>query len=162
MLSAAMEDALNSQLNAELYSSYLYLSMCAQQQASKMNGIANWLGVQAKEELGHAVRFFDYVNQAGGRIQLRQIDGPPLQWASPLAVFEHVLQHEKRVTALINGLVEIAQSEGDQVTYQFLQWFVSEQLEEEESAEHVVNLLTVVGADSALVLQADAELALRR
>lgn len=162
MLSAAMEDALNSQLNAELYSSYLYLSMCAQQQSAKMNGVANWLGVQAKEELGHAVRFFDYINQAGGRVGLRQIDGPPVEWASPLAIFEHVLRHEKHVTSLIKALVDLSDSEGDQVTRQFLQWFADEQVEEEESAERVVNMLTAAGTDSNLLLQADAELSLRR
>ena len=162
MLSAAMEEALNSQLNAEFYSSYLYLAMCAQQQANGLNGAANWLGVQAKEELTHAVKFYDYINQAGGRVLLAAIQAPQAEWPSPLATFEYVLNHERHVTSLINTLVIIAEGESDQVTRQFLQWFIDEQVEEEESAGNVVSMLSSAGSDVRMLGQVDAELSLRR
>jgi ferritin len=137
MLNDTMQAALNVQLNAELYSSYLYLSMAAYFESIGMPGMSHWMRRQAKEEQAHGMKFFDYVAQ-NGRVILAPIARPEMEWASPLAVFEAVLAHEKKVTGLIMDLVKLAQAEGGKSTEEFLQWFVEEQEEEEESAEAVL------------------------
>ncbi len=158
MLSDKMQNALNGQLVAELYSAYLYLSMAAYFDAQKLPGFANWMRVQAQEEVTHGMKFYRYVNDSGGRVALGPIDGPPTDWPSPVAAFEHVLAHEQKVTGLINGLVELAAKENDQATADFLQWFVEEQEEEEESAEGVLKKVKGAGAELAGV---DGELGRR-
>jgi ferritin len=145
MIKDKIQDALNKQLNAELYSSYLYLSMAAYFESINLKGFANWMRVQAQEELMHAMKFYDFINERGGRVTLTPIDGPPTQWDSPLAVFEHVYQHEQKVTGLINNLVNLTISEADHATNNFLQWFVAEQVEEESSADEVVQKLKIAG-----------------
>jgi len=158
MISERMEEALNRQLNAELYSAYLYLSMAAYYEASDLPGFANWMRVQAHEELTHAIKFFDYITQRGGRVTLETIEKPPEEWESPVDVSEHVLEHEGKVTGLINDLVDLALEEKDHATYNFLQWFVAEQVEEEESAGEVLRKVKLASESAASMLMVDAEL----
>lgn len=150
MMSEKLEQALNSQINAELYSSYLYLSMSSYFSAINLKGFAQWMRVQAQEELMHAMKMYDYAIERAGRIVLTPIDAPVKEWRSPLSAFEHVLQHEKKVTGLINDLVTLAKAEGDDSATVFLQWYVSEQVEEEESARKVVDRLKDVRGDADL------------
>jgi ferritin len=161
MLSKKMQDALNKQLNAELYSSYLYLSMSTYFQSLNLGGFANWMRVQAQEELMHAMKFYDFVNERDGKVVLQAVDGPPAEWDSPLAVFEHVYEHEQKVTGLINDLVNLAIGERDHATNIFLQWFVTEQVEEEASANEVVQRLKLLGKDKGGLFMLDRELAQR-
>ena len=161
MLSERMEAALNGQLNAELYSSYLYLSMSANFQALNLGGFANWMRVQTQEELVHAMKFYDFINERGGRTTLQSVDAPPTQWDSPLAAFEAALAHEQKVTALINDLVDLALAERDHASNAFLQWFVTEQVEEEDSANDVVQKLKLVGESQGGLFMLDREMGAR-
>ena len=161
MLAEKMQTALNGQLNAELYSSYLYLSMNAYFKSVNLDGFANWMYYQAQEELEHSLKFYDFVIQRGGKVQLTQIEAPPTEWDSPMAVFEATLAHEQKVTGLINDLVEIALEERDHATNIFLQWFVSEQVEEEESVGGVLEQLKLMGDAKGGLFMIDRELAKR-
>jgi ferritin len=161
MLTEKMQTALNGQLNAELYSSYLYLSMNAYFKSVNLDGFANWMYYQAQEELEHSLKFYDFVIQRGGKVQLTQIAAPPTEWDSPMAVFEATLAHEQKVTGLINDLVEIAHEERDHATNIFLQWFVSEQVEEEESVGGVLEQLKLMGDAKGGLFMIDRELAKR-
>mgnify|MGYP003702759491 CR=1 FL=1 len=161
MLSEKMQDALNGQLNAELYSSYLYLSMNAYFKSINLDGFANWMHFQAQEELTHSMKFYDFINQRGGKVNLMQIEAPPTEWGSPLGVFEATLEHEQKVTALINELVELALAEHDHATNIFLQWFVSEQVEEEESVSGVLEQLKLMGEAKGGLFMIDRELTKR-
>ncbi len=161
MISEKMQEALNRQANAEFYSSYLYLSMSAYFASLTLAGLANWMRVQAQEELVHAMKFYDFVNGRGGRVELTAIEGPPTEWGSPLAAFEAALRHEQKVTGLINALVGLAAAEQDHASAIFLQWFVTEQVEEEASALEVVQRLKLVGQEGAGLLMLDRELATR-
>ena len=161
MLSDKMQAALNKQLNAELYSGYLYLSMNAYFKGLNLDGFANWMYYQAQEELTHGMKFYDFINQRGGQVMLDQIEAPPTSWDSPLAVFEATLEHEQKVTGLINDLMEVALSERDHATQIFLQWFVSEQVEEEESVGGVLEQLKLMGAAEGGLFMIDRELAKR-
>jgi ferritin len=162
MLPDRMEKALNGQVNAELYSSYLYLSMNAYFKSVNLDGFANWMYAQAQEELMHAMKLYDFINQRGGRSLLAAIEAPPDQWDSPLAVFEDTLKHEQKVTGLINGLVDIAMEERDHATQIFLQWFVTEQIEEEESVGNVLEQLKLLGDVKQGLFMMDRELAARQ
>ena len=161
MLSKKVLAALNKQINAEIYSSYLYLSMAAYTKSLGLDGFENWFKVQAQEELVHAMKFFDYVNERGGRVTLAAIDGPPVSWKSPLEVLEATLKHEQHVTALINALVDLALSESDHATSNTLQWFVAEQVEEEASADAIRQKLALVGDKGNALYMIDRELATR-
>ncbi|MFO8058958.1 MAG: ferritin [bacterium] len=161
MLSEKMEKAINDQINAELYSSYLYLSMAAYFADIGLPGFNNWLKVQALEELYHAMKFFDYVSGRGGKPVLEAVDKPPAKWESPIAAVENILEHEKKVTGLINNLVDVAIKESDHATNNFLQWYVAEQVEEEESAEELVQKLKLAGEQGNGLLMIDRELAAR-
>jgi ferritin len=161
MLTENMQKALNGQLNAELYSSYLYLSMNAYFKSVNLDGFANWMHYQAQEELEHSLKFYDFILQRAGTVQLQQIDAPPSEWSSPLAVFEATLEHEQKVTGLINGLVDVAHEERDHATNIFLQWFVSEQVEEEENVGGVLEQLKLMGDASGGLFMIDRELAKR-
>jgi ferritin len=161
MLNEKMQKALNDQLNAELYSSYLYLSMNAYFKSVNMDGFANWMYYQAQEELGHATKFYDFIIQRGGRVQLQKVEAPPTRWNSPLAVFEATLEHEQKVTGLIYDLVEIANNERDHATQIFLQWFVSEQVEEEDNVGGVLEQLKLMGEAQGGLFMIDRELAKR-
>lgn len=148
-------------MNAELYSSYLYLSMSAYFEAEDLSGFANWMRVQAKEELSHAMKFYDYLVQRGARVTLTEIEAPPKEWDSALAVFEHVYEHEQMVTGLINGLVDLAISLSDHATNNFLQWYVAEQVEEEESASGVLQKVRMAGETPSGIFMVDNELSQR-
>ena len=161
MLNKKVEKALNAQLNAEMYSSYLYLSMAAYCEAKDLPGFAHWMTTQAQEELFHAMKFYDYINERGGRVTLTKIDGPMTTWASPVKMFGHVYQHEVKVTGLINKLVDLVIKEKDHATNNFLQWFVKEQVEEEASASEVLGRLKLIGKNSNGLLMYDRELAQR-
>ena len=149
MLSEKMRDALNAQINAELYSSYLYLSMTAYFYEENFPGFANWMRVQEHEERIHALKFYDYIVSRDGRVRLRPIEGPQVEWTSPLAAFEDAYKHEQKVTGLIHKLVDLALSEADHATHSFLKWFVDEQVEEEASADAVVQDLRRAGDSAA-------------
>ncbi|HUS70404.1 MAG TPA: ferritin [Anaerolineae bacterium] len=158
MLGKKLEDAINEQVNKELYSAYLYLSMSAYCEAENLPGFANWMRAQAQEEVGHAMRFFDYVNARGGRVVLKAIEVPPPIWKSPLEMFEQVLEHERKVTGTINRLYELALAEKDYAAQVELQWFITEQVEEEDSAGQVVEQLRRVGDQPMGLLMLDRQL----
>ncbi len=162
MIGEKMQKALNGQVNAELYSAYLYLSMAAYLESENLRGSAGWMRVQAAEELAHAMKLFDHVVERGGRVSLSAIEAPPDKWASPLAAFEAVYAHEQKVTGLIYKLVETAAVEGDDAAGAFLQWFVSEQVEEESSASEIVQNLQRVGGSANGLLTLDQELGRRK
>jgi len=162
MLSDAMEEALNEQMRAEMYSAYLYLSMAAHFDAENLNGFASWMKVQAQEEMSHAMKFYDYINEASGKAVMAAIDAPPAEWDSPLDVFEAVYAHEQKVTALINDLAEMAADENGHATGVFLQWFVSEQVEEEASAEQIVGKLEMIGDSPQGLFMMDGQLGQRQ
>ncbi len=161
MLKENIEKALNNQLNAEIYSAYLYLSMAAYFESISLKGFANWMKVQYQEEMAHAMKFYDYINDRGGRVLLQAIEAPPTHWDSPLAAFEATYKHEQKVTGLINKLVELAMSEHDHATNIFLQWFVTEQVEEEDSANEIVEKLKLMGDARGGLFMLDRELGQR-
>jgi ferritin len=161
MLDKKMEDAINKQLNAELYSSYLYLSMAAFFESKDLSGFASWMRVQAQEELNHAMKFYDYLVQRGARVTLTRIEDPPDEWESPVALFEHVYEHEQMVTGLINNLVNLAIELGDHATNNFLQWYVAEQVEEEDSANGVLQKVKLAGDAPSGLFMLDNELGQR-
>ncbi len=144
MLNKKVEDAINKQVVAELYSAYLYLSMSAYFESENLSGMGQWMKAQAFEELYHAIKFYEYVNERGGRAVLSAIDQPPKEWKSPLAAFEAAYDHELKVTGMINDLVDVARSENDKATESFLSWYVDEQVEEEASADEIVNKLKLM------------------
>jgi ferritin len=161
MINEKIQDALNEQLNAELYSSYLYLSMSAYFESVALKGFANWMRVQTQEELTHAMKFYDFIQESGGKVILTAVDAPQIQWDSPLAAFEHVYQHEQKVTGLINNLVNLAVTEADHASNNFLQWFVTEQVEEEASADEIVQKIKLSGDDRSALSFLDQELGKR-
>jgi len=157
MLNKKIEDALNAQINAELYSAYLYMSMGAYLDSMNLAGFSNWMSIQIQEELAHVQKFYHYINDRGGRVILEAIDKPKTEWDSVLDVFEATYRHEQKVTSLINGLVKVAREENDNATYNFLQWFVSEQVEEEASADGMVQKLKLVGDSGPGIFMIDQE-----
>jgi len=161
MLNAKIQEALNKQINAELYSAYLYLSMSASLETQNWGGMATWLKAQAQEELGHAMKIYGYVFERNGAVKLAQIDAPKDSWASPLKAFEEAYKHELKVTGLISKLVELAAKEKDHATSAFLQWFVTEQVEEEASALDVVDKLKLVGDHTGSLFMLDHALGQR-
>ena len=161
MLSEKIQDAINSQINKELYSAYLYLSMATWFEEQDLPGCANWVFWQYKEELIHAEKFIQYVNDRGGRVLLAAIEQPPTQWDSFVAVFEEVLAHEELVTASINNVVDIAIEERDHNTNNFLQWFVAEQVEEEASASDVLRQAKMVARSHGGLFMFDREMGTR-
>lgn len=162
MISQKMEDALNNQINAELYSAYLYFAMAADFETKNLPGFAHWMYTQAQEEFGHATRFYNYINEQQGRAKLGAIEAPPTEWASPLEVFEAAYKHEQHVTSLINNLVSLAMEEKDYATNIFLQWFVTEQVEEEASASTIAGKLNMIGDNPQGLFMMDQELAQRQ
>ena len=161
MLSEKMQEALNIQINKEIYSAYLYLSMAAYCESINLKGFASWMTVQVQEELSHAQKFFNYLPERGAKVILQPIDGPQIEWDSTLAVFEHVYEHEQLVTSLINGLVKLARAEDDYATESFLKWFIDEQVEEEASASEVVEKLKLAGDRGGGLFMLDRELGTR-
>ena len=161
MLDAKIEKAFNEQLNAETYSAYLYLSMSAHFEAINLKGFASWMRCQAQEEMVHAMKFFNFILERGGKVSLTAIGGPETAWDSPLAAFGNAYAHEQKVTGLINGLVDVAGEIRDHASEVFLQWFVTEQVEEEASADEVVQKLKLVADAPGGLFILDQELAQR-
>ncbi len=160
-MNEAIEEAINNQLNLELSSAYVYLGMSAHFEASGLPGFARWMRLQANEEVGHAMRFFDFLCDRGARVVLRPIDPPATEFASPLAAFERALEHEQRVTAAIHSLSDLAVKEGDHGAQPLLLSFISEQIEEEKTARQIVERLRMVGEGTAGILVLDHHLAQR-
>lgn len=161
MLNPKIQDALNEQINAELFSSYLYLSMGLHFEAEGLAGFANWFKIQEKEERDHATIFMNYINQRGGRVELKPIDGVPTSWATPMDAFKATLEHEQKVTALINGLYSLAMKEEDYATRDRLNWFVTEQVEEEDNCRTLIDKLRLIGDNGMGLYMLDQELANR-
>jgi len=161
MLKKKMLKAFNGQINAEMYSAYLYLSMESYFQSISLGGFASWMRGQVQEELMHAMKFYDFVNERGGRVVLDTIKKPEASWKSPLAAFEHILKHEQLVSSLINDLMELAIAEKDHASKIFLQWFVTEQVEEEASVGEVVDKLRLIQDNSSGLFLLDAEMGKR-
>ncbi len=161
MISKKVQDPLNKQLNSELYSAYLYMSMSAWFESSNLKGFANWMRVQVQEEMVHVQKFHDFIIQRGGKVILSAVDGPPTVWTSPLKVFEDGLKHEQLVTSRINDLIDLGTKEKDHATVNFLQWFVTEQVEEESSFNDVLQRLKIIGKDGGALFMLDKELSLR-
>ena len=162
MLSKKMEQALNNQINAEYFSSYMYLSMAAYFEAENLSGFAAWMEKQAQEELMHALKFYGFVNERGGRVLLKAIEAPPPKWASPLAAFQATYKHEQKVTGLIHKLVDLALKEADHATNSFLGWFVDEQVEEESTASAIVEKLKMIKSAPGGLFMLDRELGQRQ
>jgi ferritin len=162
MLSEKMQEALNGQINAETYSAYLYLSMSAYLESINLPGFAAWMRVQASEEMKHAMKFYEHITERRGRVTLKAVAAPPKEWSSPLNVFEDVFKHEQKVTGLIHDLVKLAGAEGDHAAGAFLQWFVTEQVEEEASADAVLQKLKLVGDSPGPLFMLDHELGRRQ
>ena len=158
MISQKIQKALNEQLNAEFYSSYFYLSMSAYFESKDLQGFAQWFRLQADEEYAHAMKIFDYVYQIGGEVKLMKIEGPKTNWDSFLEVFQDTFEHEQKVTKSINDLLELSYAEKDHATVNFLQWFVSEQVEEEATAMQNVKKMEMIGDDKAGLFMIDKEL----
>ncbi len=161
MISEKIQDALNKQLNAEFYSSYFYLSMSAYFESKDLMGFANWFRVQANEEYAHAMKIFDYIYQIGGEVKLMEIKGPKTDWNSFLEVFQDTYEHEQKVTKSINEILDLAYSEKDHATVNFLQWFVSEQVEEEATAQQNLKKMEMIGDSKAALFMLDRELGSR-
>jgi ferritin len=157
----AVEKAINEQINAELYSAYLYLSMASYFEGQNLKGFAHWMQAQTKEEVNHAMKMYGFVFERGGKVALKGIEQPPSSWKSPLNVFENVYEHEQKVTELINKLVEAARSENDVATENFLMWFIDEQVEEEAHSFQAVEKLKMAGDSRQALYILDREMGAR-
>lgn len=162
MLSTQMQKNLNEHMNFELYSAYVYLSMAAWFESQDLPGFANWMKVQAMEEMTHADRFYRYIIDRDGRVLLGAVDAPETEWASPLAAMENALAHEREVSRRIGDLVGQSMKESDYSTQNFLQWFVTEQVEEEANVKAVVQQLKLMGDSGHALFMVDRELGQRQ
>jgi ferritin len=162
MLSRTVQEAMNEQIKNEFYSAYQYLSMAAYCESVNLPGFARWMRMQAREEVEHAMKLYDFILDRGGRVLLQAMDQPVADFGSPLEVFEQALEHEQRVTAMINGLYGLAVKENDYASQTFLQWFVTEQVEEEKNAGDVVETLRMIGDGSEALFLLDRELGQRQ
>lgn len=156
-----VETAINKQVNAELYSAYLYLGMSSKCTELNLKGFANWFYVQAQEEMTHAMKFYKFVLERGGHPVLPAIEGVPTEWKSPLAMFEAAYEHEQKVTALINNIMDVALAERDHATASMLRWFIDEQVEEEANASEYADKLKLIGSGKEGLFMLDKELAAR-
>ena len=161
MFNKKMEKSFNEQINEELYSAYLYLSMVAYFESTNLPGFANWMRVQTQEEIVHAMKFYDYINQRNGRVVLTALADPQIEWKSPMDAFEAAYKHEVHITAKINELVNLAIEEKDHAANMFLQWFVNEQVEEEKSPSDIIQKLKMIKDSSEGLYMLDKELATR-
>ena len=161
MTDAQVVKAINEQINAELYSAYLYLAMSAQATSMGLGGVANWLFIQYEEETAHAQILYKYLTRVGAQIELKAIAQPPSEFGTLLEMFEQVLEHEKKVTAMIHNLVGLARKQNDFASENMLQWFVSEQVEEEESVNEILDQLRLSGGAGGGLLMIDRSLAAR-
>ena len=162
MLNPKVEEAINEQINAELYSAFLYLSMSAYFQRQNLPGFAKWTYVQYLEETTHALKFFNYVNERGGSVKLAAIKEPPTEWRNPVEVFDAIYKHEQLVTSLIYRIVDIAIQERDHASNNMLQWYVAEQVEEEANATDIIAQLRMVGDKSSAIFMIDHQLGKRK
>lgn len=162
MISKKLQQAINSQIQAEFISAYLYLSMSADCEAKNLRGFAHWLKVQYQEETGHAMKLISYLHERGAKVELQTIEQPPQTFTSPVELFEQVLAHEQKVTSMINKLYETASEEKDFATQIFLQWFITEQVEEEASVTTVLERLKMIGDKGSALLYIDKELGKRQ
>ena len=160
-ISKNIQDNFNAQLNREYFSSYLYLAMAGYFEAMNLKGFANWMRVQAEEEKLHAMKFYNFILERGGEIELEAIDKPQKSWDSPLAAFEDALKHEEFITGHIHNLADISLTEKDHAAHSFLKWFVDEQVEEEDSANEIIGKLKLVGSSGSGLFMLDAELGQR-
>jgi len=161
MLSKKMADALNDQVNKEMYSAYLYLAMSAHSEEKGLSGFANWFMVQYKEEMTHAMKIYHYIQEQGAKVNLKAIEEPPFDFQSPLDMFKKTLAHEQFVTRSIHELVDLAISENDHATHIFLQWFVTEQVEEEANDHEIIGKLEMIGNNPGVLFMLDRELGSR-
>ena len=161
MLSEALTKALSDQVNAEYYSAYLYLAMSAAADKMGLKGTANWLFVQAQEEMAHGTHMYEYILERGAAPAFTAIEQPPAAFADINEIFEMVLSHEQKVTARINALATLAMRESDHAGYQFMMWYVDEQVEEESNASEILDKLKLIGGNTGLLLTLDTELAAR-
>ena len=161
-VSKTVQDALNEQMKQEFYASYLYLSMSAYCSSSNFEGFAKWLRQQATEETAHAMRIYDYIEDRGGRVSLQAIPQPAAEFPSILNVFEQARDHERKVTAMINGLYELVDREKDYASHAFLEWFLTEQIEEEKTSSKIVESLKLAGDHPGALLMLDRELGARQ
>ena len=161
VISKKMQEALNEQVNAEMYSSNLYLAMSAYFESIDLPGFANWMRIQAKEEDTHVQKIFDYIIERGGRAAVGAIKKPQAEWKSPLDAFNATYKHEQKVSALIADLVGLAQKEKDRATESFLKWFVDEQVEEESSVDRIVRMLRMSEGQPAAMFLIDRDLGSR-
>jgi len=145
MISKTLVDEMNEQIMHEMYSAYFYLSMSAYAESANWQGFATWLKVQAKEELEHALKFYEHIHDRGARVLLKAIPQPPVEFKALLDVFKQVYDHEQKVTARINTIYAAAVKENDYASQVFLQWFINEQVEEEKNASQIVDALTKIG-----------------
>ncbi|MBN2103109.1 ferritin [bacterium] len=161
MLGNKMAVALNAQINKEMYSAYLYMAMSAYSEERGLSGFANWFMVQYKEEMTHAMKIYHYLQEQGAKINLKAIEEPPSDFQSPLEMFKKTLVHEQFVTKSINELVDLAISENDHATQIFLQWFVTEQVEEEANDQEIIGKLEMIGDNPGALFMMDRELGSR-
>ncbi len=161
MLTKTIQDAINDQINKELYSAYLYLAMSAHCETNSLPGTAHWMRVQYQEETSHAMKFFDYVNDRGGQVVLKAIDQPPAKFKSALEIFQQVVEHERRVTESIHKLYALAVKENDYASQVLLQWFVTEQVEEEKSAGLIAEQFKMIGESKPSLIMLDRQLGKR-
>ena len=159
MISKKIEEAFNQQLNAETYSAYLYWSMSAALEEMNLPGFANWMRIQVQEEMAHAMKFYTHIIERGGRVTLTEIAAPLTRWDNVKAVIQGVLEHEQKVTGLINDLMDLAMQEKDHAATMFLQWFVTEQVEEEATAMDILGKLEIVGDTAGGLYLLDKEMA---
>jgi len=162
MISQSLTDALNEQLRQELYSSYLYLAMSAYTDSQNLPGFAHWLRIQANEEQAHAMRFYEFILDRDGRVQLQSLPQPPRDFGSPLDLFEQVLAHEQEITSLIEQLYRKAAAAQDHATQIFLEWFITEQVEEEKTATQLLETLRMAGDNKVALLMLDREVGARQ
>ena len=161
MIDKEMEEALNKQINEEMYSAYLYLAMSSYFESIGLKGFAHWMYVQYQEEVGHAMKLYRYIFERGGKVKLYAIKEPPSEWESPLHAFEETLKHEQHITQCINDLVDLAEKKKDRATFNLLQWFINEQVEEEANDEEIISQLKLIGNSGHGLLMLDRELGKR-
>jgi ferritin len=162
MISDKMQKALNAQIGEEMQSAYLYLAMAAYFEDQGFEGMAQWMKTQASEEVGHAMRFFSHIVERGGRVRLGAIAEPKVEWSSPRNAFEEAFKHEQYITGKIHQLVELAGSERDHAAGTMLQWFVTEQVEEEDSTQKIALMLKRIGDSGSGIVMLDRQLGQRK